>query len=206
MMNNEDAIPVPPFVSPLAVVDESSSLAAGVKVWHFSQIREGVVLGENCIVSKDVYIGPGVKIGANSKIQNAVQIHDPTEIQDGVFLGPNVIITNDKVPRASGRDGSALNSSEWHKVGTTVKEGASIGAGSTIISPCVIGSWSLIGAGSVVTKNVPDHAMVYGNPAKFVNWVGFSGEVLEEDDGFWVSPISGERFQEVKGGLIYEKS
>jgi UDP-2-acetamido-3-amino-2,3-dideoxy-glucuronate N-acetyltransferase len=206
LTDNEDVIPAPSYVSPLAIVDETCSLAAGVKVWHFSQVREGAVLGENCVVSKDVYIGPGVKVGANTKIQNAVQIHDPAEIQNGVFLGPNVIITNDKVPRAVSRNGSALSSSEWHKVGTTVKEGASIGAGSTIVSPCVVGSWSLVGAGSVVTHDVPDHAMVYGNPAKFVNWVGYSGEILESSGEFWISPISGDRFQKSEGGLVIEES
>lgn len=200
--NNKNPI----YVSPSAVVDKTCSLAQGVRIWHYSQLREGVILGENCVISKDVYIGPGVKIGKNSKIQNSVQIHDPAEIQDGVFLGPNVILTNDKVPRATNRDGSALGDSEWNRVGTTVKTGASIGAGSVVIAPCEIGRWSLVGAGSVVTKNVPDHAMVYGNPAVFVNWVGFSGEILVASEDFWISPVYGDKFKEGEMGLIYEES
>jgi UDP-2-acetamido-3-amino-2,3-dideoxy-glucuronate N-acetyltransferase len=146
-------------------IDRSSKIAPSTKIWDFSQIREGVVIGENCVIGRNVYIGPGVIIGDNCKIQNNALIYEPAVIEDGVFIGPGVVLTNDKNPRAINADGSIKTAADWQIVGVTVRLGASIGANSTCIAPVEIGKWALVGAGSVVTKNVPAHAIVAGNPA-----------------------------------------
>jgi UDP-2-acetamido-3-amino-2,3-dideoxy-glucuronate N-acetyltransferase len=154
------------MISKFAEIAESAIIASGVVVWHFTQIRERVTIGNNTIIGRNVYIGPDVVIGANCKIQNNALIYEPTVIADGVFVGPGVIFTNDRFPRAVNADMSLKSSSDWDIVGVKVDEGASIGAGSVCIGPIQIGKWSVIGAGSVVTKNVLPYTLVSGNPAR----------------------------------------
>ncbi len=164
------------FVHPSAEVSPKARLGKNTKIWHLAQVRENVVMGENCIVGKNAYIDHDVKIGNNVKIQNNCSIYFDAKIEDGVFIGPHVILTNDKVPRAIDKDGKIKTESNWEHGTTTIKKGASIGAGSIILPDITIGTFAIVGAGSVVTKNVPDFALVYGNPAKVEGYVDESGK------------------------------
>ncbi len=149
-----------------AEVHPTTTIPKSTIVWQYTHIRENVTIGENCVIGRNVYIGPGVVIGNNCKIQNNALIYEPAVIEDGVFIGPAVVLTNDKNPRAVNSDGTLKSPSDWKMVGVTVRKGAAIGANSTCIAPVEIGEWSLIGAGSVVTKDVEAHTTVMGNPAR----------------------------------------
>lgn len=152
-----------------AEVHESAIVPSSARIWHYAQVRENVRIGENCVIGRNVYIGPGVVIGNNCKIQNNALIYEPAVLEDGVFVGPAVVLTNDKNPRAVNLDGSIKGASDWLMVGVTIREGAAIGANSTCIAPVEIGRWSLVGAGSVVTRDVPDNTTVAGNPARLLD-------------------------------------
>jgi acetyltransferase-like isoleucine patch superfamily enzyme len=189
------------MVSKSAFIHESATVGYPVQIWHHSQVREGVKIGDEVILGKSVYLGPHVEIANSCKVQNMAQIHDCTVLERGVFIGPSVVITNDRIPRAVNRDGIIKKSTDWNSTFTNIGEGASVGAGSIIVSPRVIGSWAMIGAGSVVTRDVLSHALVYGNPAKFVGWVGFGGERLIQVGDSWISPDSNESFTVRSFGL-----
>ncbi len=184
-------------VSTAAKVDESA------KIWDFAQIRESAVIGPNVIVGASAYVGPGVRVGANSKIQNCALVYEPASLGEGVFIGPSAILTNDRFPRAINSDRSQKSVSDWAPVGVEVEVGASIGAGAICVAPLKIGSWAMVAAGSVVTKNVPSFALVVGNPARQVGWVGRSGHRLiqEEVSTKFVCPTTGENYQLVDGNL-----
>ncbi len=167
-------------IHPTAQISEKAKIGENSKVWHFVQVRENAVIGDNCIIGKNVYIDHSVKIGNNVKIQNNVSIYNEAFIEDGVFIAPHVCFTNDKVPRSINPDGSIKSGDDWEALKTSVKRGASIGANSTILPGITIGEWALIGAGSVVTKDVPDHALVYGHPAKIKGFVCKCGNKLEK--------------------------
>jgi len=149
-----------------AEVSSEAEISKGAKIWHYCQIRAGVKIGENCILGKNVYIDFGVKIGDNCKIQNNCSIYHGAVIEDGVFIGPHVVLTNDNNPRAINPDGSLKSADQWKVGKIIVKSGASIGANSVVLPNVTIGRFALIGAGSVVTKNVQDYSLVYGNPAQ----------------------------------------
>lgn len=151
------------FIHPTAVVSDKCTIGENTKVWVNSQIREDAVIGENCIISKDTYIDYGVKIGNKVKIQNGVSVYHGVTIEDNVFVGPNVAFTNDFYPRAFNDD--------WEIRNTVIKEGASIGANATIVCGNTLGKYCMVGSGSVVTKDVPEHAMVVGNPARIIGYV-----------------------------------
>lgn len=156
-------------------IHKTAEIGKNTKVWHFAQIRENVKIGSNCIIGKNVYIDFETIIGNNCKIQNNCSIYHKTIIEDGVFIGPHVIITNDKTPRAIDLAGKLKSTKDW-KVGTvTVRYGASIGAGAILLPNITVGRFAMIGAGSVVSHDVPDFALVYGNPAKVHGKVGESG-------------------------------
>ena len=183
------------YRSPHSVIDESAKISDRVSIWHFSQIRNNVSIGEDTSIGKSVYIDSQVKIGKGCKIQNNAQIYSPCSIANFVFIGPGVVLTNDKSPRATLPDGTIQSAKDWVAVGVVVNEGASIGANSICVAPITIGKWAMIGAGSVVTKDVPDYALVVGNPAKQVGWVGQSGKVLLElDNGHLKCPVTGSEF------------
>ncbi|MEM3504794.1 MAG: acyltransferase [Archaeoglobaceae archaeon] len=158
------------FVHPTAVV-EKAEIGEGTRIWHFAHIRSGAKIGRNCNIGKDVYIDVEVEIGNNVKIQNCVSIYRGVKIEDDVFIGPHVVFTNDLYPRAF--------SQNWEVRKTIVKRGASIGANSTIICGITIGEYALIGAGSVVTRDVPAFALVYGNPARIRGFVCYCGRPLK---------------------------
>lgn len=192
------------FTSDTAIVAESASIGDGAKIWDYARIRENVTLGENVIIGSYVYVGPGITVGRNSKIQNNAQIYEPAIINAGVFIGPGVIFTNDHNPRASNPDGSQKSASDWQQAGVVVNQGASIGAGAVCVGPVQIGEWAMVGAGSVVTDNVLNYALVVGVPAKQIGWVGKSGvRLIEQSPTSFKCPTSGELY-ELKGLNLIE--
>lgn len=185
------------FVHDTADVAPSAAVGSGSKVWHHAQIREDATVGVDCVIGRGAYVGTGVEIGDNCKIQNYALIYEPAKLGPGVFVGPAVVLTNDQFPRAVNPDGSPKSAEDWHAVGVEIREGASVGASSTCVAPVVIGRWALVGAGSVVVKDVPEHALVVGSPARRVGWVGRAGAPLRKDEsGDWICPITGARYRQ----------
>lgn len=168
------------FVHKTAEVSNKVQIGEGTSIWNEAQIREGAKVGKNCIISKGVYIDKNVIIGNNIKIQNYSCIYHGSKIEDGVFIGPHVILTNDKHPRAINPDYSLKSDKDWEEGKILVKKGASIGANAVILPGTEIGEWALIGAGSVVTKNVPDYGLVFGNPAILKGFVCKCGKRAEK--------------------------
>ena len=193
-------------ISETADVEEDVLIGHGTRVWHLAQVRETAVIGNNCIIGRGAYIGPSVKIGKNVKIQNHALIYDPAEIEDGAFIGPAAVLTNDIYPRSVDQKGALKDSQGWESLGVRVREGASVGARAVVLAGTTIGAWALVGAGSVVIRDVPDYALVVGNPAKQIGWVGRLGERLVEEEGTWVCPKSGERYVQDEDKLSYLSS
>ena len=192
-------------ISYTADVDERSSIDARTSVWHLAQIRENAVIGSDCIIGRGAYVGPSVVIGNNVKIQNYALVYDPAEIADGVFIGPAAVLTNDVYPRSVDTEGQLKDSKDWKPLGVQVREGASIGARAVVLAGTEIGAWSLVGAGSVVIRDVPDYALVAGNPARQIGWVGRAGVRLVDEEGIWVCPSSREQYSERNGKLTLRK-
>ena len=151
-----------------ADIHKTARIDKTTSVWNWVKVREKAVVGKNCILAKGTYIGKGVIVGDNVKIQNNASIYEGVVIEDGVFIGPHVVFTNDRYPSAIDAKGKLKSDKDWKLEKTTVKYGASIGANSTILPGVVIGKHALIGAGSVVTKDIPDFALCFGNPAKLI--------------------------------------
>lgn len=166
-------------IHPTADVSPHATIGNNVAIWNNTQVRENAVIGHNCVLSKDVYIDTGVHIGDNVKIQNGVSIYHGVTLEDGVFCGPHCVFTNDRQPRAINPDGTLKSGDDWNLVRTLVRHGASIGAHATIVCGVTIGRWAMIGAAAVVTRDVPDHGIVYGNPARLRGFVCPCGARLQ---------------------------
>ncbi len=185
-----------------ADVSSDAVIGDGTSIWHLAQVREGAVLGTNCVIGRGAYVGTGVKLGDNCKVQNYALVYEPAILEDGVFIGPAVVLTNDHFPRAINADGSLKSASDWHAVGVTIRQGASIGARTVCVAPVTIGRWATVAAGAVVTRDVADYALVVGVPARRVGWVGEAGEPLvAEANGLWRCPQTGKTYQETDGVL-----
>ncbi len=182
------------FVHETAVVDADVQIGQGSKVWHFSHIMPHCSLGANCILGQNVFLGDSVKIGSGVKIQNNVSVYSGVEIEDDVFLGPSMVFTNVNAPR------SFIEQKNYAR--TVVKKGASIGANATIVCGNTIGAYAFIGAGAVVTHEVPDFAFMYGVPAKQQGWVSRAGARLNFDDGTTaLCETTGEKY-ELRDGVV----
>ena len=168
-------------IHPTAEVSDKAVIGNGSSVWHHAQVREGVHIGQNCIIGKGVYVDAGVRIGDNVKIQNYVSVYHGVTIEDGVFVGPHVCFTNDLQPRAINPDGSLKAADDWVLSETHVERGAALGANATIRCGITIGEWSMVGSGSVVTHDVPAHGLVYGNPARLHGFVCACGEQVHRE-------------------------
>jgi len=167
-------------IHPTADVSPKANIGESTSIWHQAQVREDVIIGQNCIVGKGVYIDAGVHIGHNVKIQNYVSIYHGVSIEEGVFVGPHVCFTNDMKPRAINPDGSVKAADDWILSYTHISRGAALGANSTIRCGTTIGMWAMIGCGSVVTKDIPDYGLAWGNPAQLHGFVCPCGTRLEK--------------------------
>jgi len=194
------ASPPPPFfVHPTSIVDPGVTIGAGTKIWHFSHIQSGAKIGKNCVLGQNVNVANNVRIGDFVKIQNNVSIYEGVTLEDYVFCGPSMVFTNVPVPRGKYPQVGAA----FYKP-TVAKEGATFGANSTIVCGHTIGRFAFVGAGAVVTKDVPDYALVVGNPARIVGWLSEAGEKLAFNaNGNAVCPRSGKRYR-MESGLVRE--
>lgn len=165
-------------IEPSATVSKSAKIGERTKIWHQAQVREGVKIGKDCIVGKGVYVDENVVIGDRVRIQNYASLYHDCTIEDDVFIGPYVCLTNDLRPRSSTIDRKPKEKKDWHAGKTVVKKGASLGAGVIVLPDITIGEYAMVGAGSVVTKNVSSHTLVFGVPVKFEAFICKCGNVL----------------------------
>ena len=186
------------FVHESAYVDQPCEIGAGTKIWHFSHVMAGAVIGRNCNLGQNVFVGAGVVVGDNVKVQNNVSLYDGVTLEDDVFCGPSCVFTNVINPRSQ-----IVRKSEY--MPTLVRRGATIGANATIVCGATIGRYAFIGAGAVVRGDVPDYALMLGVPARRRGWMSRHGHRLTERDaeGNYVCPESGWRYIENEAGLLY---
>jgi acetyltransferase-like isoleucine patch superfamily enzyme len=167
-----------PRIHSTADVSPGAAIADGTQIWHEAQVREGARIGSDCILGKGVYVDRDVTIGDRCKIQNRASIYHGVTLEDGVFVGPHAVFANDRYPRAVNPDGSLKSDDDWQVEPTLVRHGASIGAAAVVLPGVTIGKWAMVAAGSVVTADVPEHAVVRGNPARISGWACVCGRPL----------------------------
>jgi acetyltransferase-like isoleucine patch superfamily enzyme len=169
-------------IHPTADVSEDADIGPGTRIWHHAQVREGAVIGLDCILGKGAYVDLKVRIGDRCKLQNGVFVFHGFNLEDGVFLGPGVMLLNDKNPRAINADGSLKSDSDWTTSEAVVHHGAAIGGGAVVLPGANIGRFAMVGAGAVVTRDVPHHAIVVGNPARLKGFACVCGNQLQRLD------------------------
>jgi acetyltransferase-like isoleucine patch superfamily enzyme len=190
-------------IAPTADVDGRAAIGAGTAVWHLAQVREEAVLGRDCVIGRGAYIGPGVRLGDNVKVQNYALVYEPAEVGAGAFIGPAVVLTNDLRPRSVDPAGRQKRAGDWHPVGVVIGEGASIGARAVCVAPVRVGRWAMVGAGAVVTEDVPDFALVVGVPARRIAWVGRAGERLVHTAADrWQCPATGDIYCQTESRIV----
>jgi UDP-2-acetamido-3-amino-2,3-dideoxy-glucuronate N-acetyltransferase len=187
----------PYFVHESAYADEGAEIGSGTKIWHFAHVMKGAKIGERCVIGQNVNVDGGTIIGNNVKIQNNVSVYTGVVVEDDVFLGPSCVLTNVSNPRSQVNRHSLYES-------TRLKRGCSVGANATIVCGVTVGRYAFVGAGSVVTKDVPDFALVVGNPAHQIAWMSRHGHKLEapDSDGVMICPESGYRYKEIEPGVL----
>lgn len=183
------------MIHPTAEVERGAQVGANTRIWHFVHIRTGARIGDNCTLGYNVFVDRDVVIGSNVKLQNRVSLFRGVTLEDGVFIGPHTTFTNDQYPRSITPDGRLMNHDDWPAVPTRVCYGASIGAAAVIIAGVTIGKWALVGAGAVVTHDVPDHGLVVGRPARLVGYACACGRPLREESSSWVCSECGESYE-----------
>jgi UDP-2-acetamido-3-amino-2,3-dideoxy-glucuronate N-acetyltransferase len=184
------------FAHPTAVVDQGAVIGNGTKIWHFSHVMKGAKIGERCVFGQNVNVDAGTVIGNNVKVQNNVSIYTGVEVEDDVFLGPSCVLTNVTNPRSQ-----VSRQSLYEK--TLIRRGATIGANATIVCGVSIGRYAFVAAGAVVTRDVPDYALMMGNPARQTGWMSRHGHVLKPaGDGISTCPESGFRYQQTEGNRL----
>ncbi len=181
----------PPSIHPTAIVDDNTSIGDGARIWHFVHVLANTKIGAGSVLGQNVMVGPDVEIGTGCKVQNNVSIYRGVTLEDDVFCGPSCVFTNVLTPRA-------FVERKEEFAPTLIRQGASIGANATIVCGTTVGRYAMVGAGAVVTRDVPDFALVVGTPARFLGWVSRSGDRLGKD---LICPRTGERYLPSKDGI-----
>jgi UDP-2-acetamido-3-amino-2,3-dideoxy-glucuronate N-acetyltransferase len=193
------AVSEPAIIHPTAMIEPGAIVRAETRIWHHTHVREHAIIGRECILGKGVFIDRGVRVGDRVKIQNYACLYHGSIIEDGVFIGPHVILTNDRLPRAITPLGVLKTDDDWQCGATRIGTGASLGAGVVILPGISVGAWAMIGAGAVVTADVPPHGLVVGNPARLIGSVCACGNRRAPADGpcptcGWDAP---EQYEEI---------
>lgn len=185
------------FIHETTVIDPGAQIGEGTRIWHFCHISAGAAIGQDCSFGQNCFVADGVIVGDRVKVQNNVSLYEGVTIEDDVFIGPSAVMTNVKTPRAE-----VSRKDNYQNI--LIQKGATIGANVTLICPLTIGAYAFVAAGSVVTADVPDHALVQGNPARQVGWASHHGLPLPapDADGFLICPESGSRYREEEPGLL----
>jgi acetyltransferase-like isoleucine patch superfamily enzyme len=175
-------------IHPTADLEHDVAVGARSSVWHRAQLRTGARIGTDCVIGRDAFIDEGVVLGDRVKVQNAALVYHGVTVEDGVFIGPNAILTNDRYPRSQTPAGTLARADDWQVDPIRVASGASIGAGAVVVAGTTVGHYALVGAGAVVTRDVPDFALVAGNPARALGWACACGRRIGDADGARVGP------------------
>jgi len=180
-------------IHPSADLEDGVTVGARSSVWHRAQLRTGARIGADCVIGRDAFIDEDVSLGDKVKVQNAALVYHGVTVEDGVFIGPNAILTNDRFPRAVTSTGDLARADDWVVSPIRLRHGCSIGAGAIVVAGCDVGRFATVGAGAVVTRTVPDHALVAGNPARRLGWVCACGARLQDAAGH-PAPAEVERY------------
>jgi acetyltransferase-like isoleucine patch superfamily enzyme len=176
-----------------ADLEDDVSVGSGTSIWHRAQVRTGARIGRDCVIGRDAFIDEGVSLGDRVKIQNGALVYHGVTVGDGVFIGPGAILTNDRHPRALTATGDLARAADWTVSPIHLADGSSVGAGAVVVAGCDVGTFAMVGAGAIVTRDVPAHALVAGNPARIIGWVCACGQRLHDSTGH-NAPATRERY------------
>lgn len=190
-----------------AIVHPDARVAESARVWGGSVLLPRSQVGEQTVISRNVYIGADVIVGDRCKVKDMSLLYEGSVLEDGVFIGPSSVLTNDKTPRAVNPDGSLKSADDWEQVGVTIRTGAALGARTVCVAPVTVGRWAMVAAGSVVTHDVPDFALMAGSPARQIGWVGRAGRRLNaQEPGIFICPATGEPYRVEQGFMKLDET